>query len=77
MLQTIADILGHLLGAIYIMRGEEWYWFWIAGVVVFLGSLVFFRFYHYFITDENMMPKALVDFLNKQLSNKKQKIYKN
>lgn len=59
MVQTTADIMGHLYGAIFIMEGIEFNLCLLAIMLVLFGSLVFFKFYKYFVTDAAMMPKFL------------------
>ena len=60
------DIVGHLLGGVFIMQGESW-GLQGAGVgLVVGGSLIFFRFYKYFVTDEKMMPKIVAGLFKKE-----------
>ena len=70
--QTIMDIVGHLLGGIFIMEGESWVIQGAGAVLVFASSLIFYRFYKYFVTDEKMMPKVVADLFKKE----KMKIFK-
>ena len=60
MIQTILDILGHIFGAIFIVQGPYFWMFPWASLLVLISSLVFFRFYKYFVTEESMMPKKLI-----------------